>query len=69
MLEPGPPVTLLRYCKRVERFEECCKYIFCSGCVEGFLASEVTLGQGLCGDVWEFSVLRRQERSELFVGV
>jgi len=29
--------------------------LFCSGCVEGFLASEVILGQGLCGDVWEFS--------------
>src|SRR6218665_1381081 len=25
--------------------------LFCSGCVEGFLASEVILGQRLCGNV------------------
>jgi len=29
--------------------------LFYNGCVEGFLASEAILGQGLCGDVWEFS--------------
>ena len=43
--------------------------LFCSGCVEGLLASEVILGQELSSDVWEFLGLRGQEHSELFAGV
>jgi len=45
--------------------------LFCSGCVEGFLASEVILGQKLCGDVWEFSWLRGQEQMkwELYLAI